>query len=104
MRTARRLSFGSNAALSSFNWIQSKEGLFAHLDHIAANWLLPVGGFFITLAAGWLMTREATQSELVDETTPVWFRYGIWRLFIRFVAPLAIAAIIIAVMRGKDFS
>ena len=99
------LSFGGWAALSSFNWIQAKQGLFGHLDHIASNWLLPVGGFFITLAAGWIMTRAVTEAELVDETTPRWFRYGAWRFFIRFVAPAAVLAIIAAVIfLGKDFS
>lgn len=98
------LSFGSSEFLSKFIVFQDKPGLFANLDHLAANWLLPVGGFFITLGAGWLMTREATESELMDENTPPWFRYGTWRFFIRYVAPLAVAAIIVAVIRGGDFS
>ena len=84
--------------------IFGKAGLFGVLDHIAANWLLPIGGFFITVAAGWFMTRDATHSELIDETTPAWFRYGAWRFFIRYIAPVAVAAIIVAVIRGKDFS
>ena len=51
------------------------------------------------------MTREATESELVDETTPGWFHYGAWRFFMRYVAPLAVAAILIAVIFfGVDFS
>jgi NSS family neurotransmitter:Na+ symporter len=98
------LSFGGWAALSDFNWIQEKQGLFSHLDHIAANWLLPVGGFFITLAAGWAMTREATESELVHGDSPGWFHYPLWRFCIRYVAPVAVAAIIAAVILGKDFS
>jgi len=81
-----------------------KEGVFATLDHLAANWMLPVGGFFITLAAGWIMTREATESELVDAEPLPYFRYGVWRFVIRYVAPIAVAAIIVAVMTGKDFS
>ena len=98
------LSFGGSELLSNFTLFQDKPGLFANLDHLAANWLLPVGGFFITLGAGWLMTKEATESELVDESTPMWFHYGTWRFFIRYVAPLAVAAIIVAVIRGGDFS
>ena len=44
-------------------------------------------------------------NELVDGTQPSWLRYGVWRFFIRFVAPTAVAAIIIAVMIfGVDFS
>ena len=49
--------------------------------------------------------REATERELVDETTPGWFNYGAWRFFMRFVAPTAVAAILVAVIfYGVDFS
>ena len=79
--------------------------LFATLDHIASNWQLPIGGFFITLAAGWFMTRKSTEEELADETAPGWFRYGAWRFFIRYIAPLAVASIIAAVIFfHADFS
>ena len=98
------LSFGGLQALSGFTLFPGKEGLFDTLDHLAANWLLPVGGLFITLGAGWVMTRATTETELMDGSTPRWFHYGVWRFFIRYVAPLAVAAIIVAVIRGRDFS
>ena len=81
-----------------------KAGWLSMADHFVSNWMLPTGGFAITLAAGWFMTRDATRNELVDGTEPGWFRYGAWRFFIRYVAPVAVAAIIIAVIRGVDFS
>ena len=103
------LSFGGWGAVSNFSWIYrgtaaAKVGLFAHMDHMASNWLLPVGGFFITIGVGWFMSREETFKELVDENTPRWFHYGIWRFFMRYMAPIAVAAIIAAVLSGKDFS
>ena len=103
------LSFGASKTLSGFSLIyrdsdHAKHGLFEHLDHIASNWLLPVGGLLITLAVGWFMTRESTESELRDNETPIWFRYGLWRFLIRYLAPVAVTAIIIAVISGKDFS
>lgn len=81
-----------------------KTSWFGMADHFVSNWMLPTGGLAITIAAGWMMTREASESQLVDETTPGWFSYGAWRFFIRFVAPLAIGIIIVAVLRGVDFS
>ena len=82
-----------------------KVGWFSMADHFVSNWMLPTGGLAVTLAAGWFMTRDATRSELVDGTQPGWFRYGVWQFFIRFVAPVAVAAIIIAVIFfGVDFS
>ena len=103
------LSFGGWERVTNFSLIyrgtdHAKMGLFDHLDYLASNWLLPVGGFFITLGVGWLMTRESTEPELLDENTPRWFSYPIWRAFIRFVAPVAVALIIAAVISGKDFS
>ena len=82
-----------------------KVGWFSMADHFVSNWMLPTGGLAVTLAAGWFMTRQATESELMDGTEPGWFRYGVWRFFIRFVAPVAVAAIIVAVIFfGVDFS
>ena len=99
------LSFGALPGLSNFEIFEGKLGVFSTLDHFASNWALPLGGLLITLGAGWVMTREATEGELVDETTPRWFRYGAWRFFMRYVAPVAVAAILIAVIFfGVDFS
>jgi len=99
------LSFGAVPPLSSFEVFAGKAGVFSTLDHFASNWVLPVGGFFITLGAGWFMTREQTEGELVDGTEPAWFRYGVWRFFIRYAAPLAVGAILVAVaFFGVDFT
>ena len=82
-----------------------KVGWFSMADHFVSNWMLPTGGLAVTLAAVLFNARAATESELVDGTEPAWFQYGTWRLFIRFVAPLAVSAIIIAVLFfGVDFS
>ncbi len=98
------LSFTGTPILSTMEIFAGKAGWFANADHFVSNWMLPTGGFFITLAAGWFMTRGDTESELVDGSEPRWFKYGAWRFFIRWVAPFAVAAIIIAVILGTDFS
>jgi len=82
-----------------------KSSWFGMADHFVSNWMLPTGGLAVTLAAGWFMTRDSTESELLDGSEPAWFKYGAWRFFIRFVAPVAVAAIIISVLFfGADFS
>ena len=103
------LSFGGWAPLSGFSLVyagtpEAKFGLFEHLDHLAANLLLPLGGLFLTLGVGWAMSRQASHAELVDETTPSWFAYDLWRFFLRYVAPTAVTAILVAVALGMDFS
>ncbi len=99
------LSFGSTPFLSTLEIFSGKVGWFSTADHFVSNWMLPTGGFGITLAAGWFMTRKDAEEQLMDGTQPSWFHFGVWRFFIRFVAPLAVGAIIIAVLFfGVDFS
>ena len=99
------LSFSDVPFLSTMQVFGEKVGWFSTADHFVSNWMLPTGGLAITIAAGWFMTRRATESELVDGNEPSWFKYGAWHFFIRFVAPLAVGAIIIAVLFfGVDFS
>jgi len=103
------LSLGASPTLSNFSLVyagtdHAKHGLFDHLDYLASNWILPVGGFFITIAVGWFMSRAVSERELTDANPAPWFHYGAWRFFIRYVAPVAVAAIILAVISGKDFS
>jgi NSS family neurotransmitter:Na+ symporter len=107
------VSFGAVPAITNLQlggalgdlFFGGKAGWFGMADHFVSNWMLPTGGLGITLAAGWVVSREVTQSELVDGTQPRWFNYGAWRFFMRFVAPVAVTAILIAVIFfGVDFS
>ncbi len=98
------LSFSPVPLLSTMELFEGKPGWFSTADHFVSNWMLPTGGLAITIAAGWAMSRSVTEGELADGTEPGWFSYGAWRFFIRFVSPLAVAAIIIAVLLGQDFS
>lgn len=50
------------------------------------NLILPIGGIGFCLFAGWVMSRKATQDEL--NTHP--YIYSIWRVAIRYIAPLAL--------------
>ncbi|MCA1791482.1 MAG: sodium-dependent transporter [Thioalkalivibrio sp.] len=99
------LSFGAATGLSTMEVFEGKAGWFSTADHFVSNWMLPTGGFAIAVAAGWFMTRDDTRAELQGGTEPSWFRYGVWHFFIRWVAPAAVAAIIIAVaFFSVDFS
>jgi NSS family neurotransmitter:Na+ symporter len=99
------LSLGAMGGLSSFEIFPGKGGVLSTLDHLASNWLLPIGGFVLTIAVGWFMSRQDTYRELVDEHTPNWFQYGMWRFFVMVVAPIAVGTIIgFVVFAGRDFS
>jgi len=86
--------------------LSDKAGIFEILDHVAANWLLPLGGLFITIFVGWILPKKVSIEELgllSDEGQPV-LAYKIWLFIVRFLAPLGILWIIINVFKGHDFS
>jgi NSS family neurotransmitter:Na+ symporter len=98
------LSLGANNSLSSINLIgrQSTAGVFGTLDYLASNWMLPVGGFLIALFVGWLLGARETREELEIGHGPLG-GFGVWRVLLRFVAPLAVGAIIVSVILGKEY-
>jgi NSS family neurotransmitter:Na+ symporter len=99
------LSFGAFPWLSNFELFDGKAGFFATMDHFASNWALPLGGLLITVGVGWFMPSKDTEAELVESGSPGWFNYKAWLFAVRFIAPAAVAAILVAVIFfGKDFS
>ncbi len=110
------LSLGASEFLSNFRLFGAepgglnkvvaadKAGVLAWFDHVTANWLLPLGGLFITIYVGWvLMSKEAEEELDVGGSTPRW-AWTAWRFAVRFLAPLAIGWIVFEVIRGGDFS
>ncbi len=98
------LSLGGNETLSSINLIgrESTQGMFGTMDYLASNWFLPVGGFLIALFCGWILNTATTREELEDGHGPL-RGYGLWHFLIRFVSPLAVGAIIVSVILGKEY-
>ena len=87
-------------------FFKNKAGFLNVFDHLASNWLLPIGGLCTTIFVGWLLDRRVVQEELnyLDaggEPTKVFLLY---QITIRFIAPAAILYIIFKVITGTDFS
>ena len=99
------VSLGGNAALSNINFIgrPSTGGVFGTLDYMASNWFLPVGGLLIALFVGWILTTGETRKELEEGHGPMARLYPAWLFLIRFVAPAAVAAIIVSVLLGAEY-
>ena len=102
------LSLGAVPFLSKFSFFgPGKEGVLSTLDHLAANWLLPVGGLLITIFVGWRFDKKICEKE-VDLFGPdgnTTLTYKLFRFFLKYTAPIAILAVILAVIfLGKDFS
>jgi neurotransmitter:Na+ symporter, NSS family len=96
------LSLGAVESLSTFEIFAGKEGVLATLDHMVANYLLPIGGLITTLFVGWKLGAKATLEELGLERPNLAFTVWLW--IVRVVAPAVILALIVNVFLGKDFS
>jgi NSS family neurotransmitter:Na+ symporter len=100
------LSLGAAGLFSDFEIFDGKPGVLQTLDHLAANWMLPIGGLLTTIFAGWWVSKKVSSQELrmADINGNTTFYFKLWLFFLRFIAPAAIIAVIIAVIMGKDFS
>jgi len=69
------------------NWILFGMTMFELLDYVTSNIMLPLGGLFIAIFAGWIMAKNSTQEELAIKSS---FSYHVWRILIRYVTPAAV--------------
>ena len=72
--------------------VGAKAGLFDHLDYLASNWLLPLGGLLIAVYAGWVMPKKMRDAEVTD-LSPALFMG--WLVLVRFVAPALVIVVLL---------
>lgn len=63
---------------------------FDLMDYVSNNILLPLGGVFIALFAGWAIDQEVTREQL-SSSSPL--MYNAWRFVTRFIAPAAVFSV-----------
>ncbi|WP_295404842.1 hypothetical protein [uncultured Thiocystis sp.] len=61
-------------------------------EFVAANVLLPLGGVLIVIFAGWMLARSSFTDELRMGDG---IGYRLWRLPIRYVAPIGVAIVLL---------
>lgn len=62
------------------------------VDYLASNWLLPLGGLFVAIYAGWIMPARFREQEFVG-AGPMLIQG--WLLLIRYVAPIMVVAVLL---------
>jgi len=68
---------------------------FDHIDNIASNYLLPIGGMLTAIFVGWIWgTKEAHLEIERHETEFHWAAY--WEFVVRYIAPIAVAIVFLA--------
>lgn len=65
---------------------------FDTMDYLASNWMLPLGGLFISLYAGWAMPKKLRNAELEGLAPAV--AMG-WLILVRFVAPILVIIVLL---------
>jgi len=87
----------------SFNigadWKLFDKTFFDLLDYLTANIMLPLGGLFIALFAGWLMSWESTEDELAGSRGS----YKLWRFLVRYITPIAVMVVFLNVIGVISF-
>lgn len=68
--------------------------IFDSLDFLATNYMLPIGGFFIALFAGWILTHGQKEAEIKRIENTFHF-YDIWHFLVKYIAPLAVLVILL---------
>ena len=102
--TFSALSNGAVGWLSNFNfWGRpTTAGFFNTFDYLASNYLLPIGGLFLAIFTGWILSTSLKEDEL-SSGGKTFFRYNVWNVLIKYFAPIAVGTIILAVLLGKEF-
>ena len=61
--------------------------LFDSLDFVTANILLPLGGFFTSIFAGWVLNRSILRDEVSDHGSMKCRLFGLLVMLLRYVCP-----------------
>ena len=69
------------------------KSIFDFFDHLSANILLPLGGFFIVIFMGWYLKKEVVYDEYTNKGTLKGTLFSMSYFILRYVAPVAIAAV-----------
>lgn len=92
--------FGIPSALSNThslfsNWeLLYGRNFFNTIDDIVSLWLLPIDGLMIAIFTGWVLDKELCQTEFGLGASYRWL-WRPWIFFIRWIAPLGIALILL---------
>ena len=82
------LGVAASLSLGAWKWLQiGGKSLFDLLDFVTANVLLPAGGFFICIFAGWVLDRRFMPHELTNKGTIPLRLWPLLRLLLRWVCP-----------------
>lgn len=92
-------SFNIWADFTPLDMVKPLEGktIFGLIDYFGSNLLMPLGGIWMAVIAGWLISKEVSKNELQLQDERLFL---LWHFLIRFVAPAAVLLIFISNLVG----
>lgn len=87
------IAVGIVCSLSMGIWSDYTVGgmnIFDLFDFVTAKVMLPVGGFLTAIYVGWFCDQKTLYEEVTNKGTTAVKFYAVYRLLVRFVAPIAI--------------
>lgn len=95
---------GLGTVLSFNDWSDSHLILgmtvFDFVDFLTSQIMLPLGGMFIAIFAGWCMHKNHVRREMSHESPEV---FELWRAAVRYVSPALVALVFVVLMWEKFF-
>ena len=86
------LSFG---AISDFKLMNMT--FFDHVDNVASNYLLPLGGMLTAIFVGWIWGTKNATEEIQKEENVFGFPWvQCWEFLIRYITPVAVGTVFLA--------
>ncbi len=86
------LSFSTLASFNPLGFLGIERNIFGLADFTVANIILPVNAFLIAAFSGWVLRRTTVEEEFTRDPSG-WRSY--WRLTNRYLAPIAIAVVLV---------
>lgn len=83
---------GTNTLFANWPALYGKS-FFDTIDGLVNFWLIPIGGLFIAIYAGWLFDHAAAEDEFKSGSVMKWF-FRPWLFFVRWVVPIGILVIL----------
>jgi NSS family neurotransmitter:Na+ symporter len=82
--------------LGSFNFMSDVtlfgKNVFDFLDYVTANIMLPLGGIFVAVFAGWVVKKKHAADEINFKSEGL---FNFWLFVTKFIAPVAVAVVFI---------
>jgi NSS family neurotransmitter:Na+ symporter len=90
-------------AMLSFNllagWTPGGQNFFDWLDYLTSRWMMPLGGIFLVLLAGYALRGEIMRDEL--NLPPL--GYALWLFMVRYVCPVLITMVFLHALGWLGF-